>query len=297
MTSHRAVGAALALLCALTLAASCATTGATYRSGVGDRFLEQPPYYAGAAAAAAERPIGHMPIAYQRGAVHAPMFDPTGEPGSAIAGLLAEMNTHLDGLGRTTRLASAHTGGTPPDVHFGCVAAADGECDDARRVDSDGRIRMRLAVGRPSAGWVAATRDALTAGAAASTLVITLEIGQYWIQPRGWRNHKTVELGTGYTVRLPWLTSLETPVNVLQLTGALLDADGRALRIGAEGLIARRSNLLVSAAGAQRLISDEDVAELRRSRREDLPGAPLVWQVALENLVAQLTVTSGTAIR
>ncbi|HZA51832.1 MAG TPA: hypothetical protein VE549_13900 [Myxococcaceae bacterium] len=34
---------------------------------------------------------------------------------------------------------------------------------------------------------------------------------------------------------LPWLTSLETPVSVLQLTGALIDRSGQAVRIGAEG--------------------------------------------------------------
>jgi hypothetical protein len=37
------------------------------------------------------------------------------------------------------------------------------------------------------------------------------------------------------------------------------------------------------------MISDEDVQRLRTARREDLPGQPLVWQVGLRNLVAQLT--------
>lgn len=33
----------------MALLAGCATTGATFRSGVGDRYLEHPPYYAGKA--------------------------------------------------------------------------------------------------------------------------------------------------------------------------------------------------------------------------------------------------------
>ncbi|HSL69113.1 MAG TPA: hypothetical protein VK864_02670, partial [Longimicrobiales bacterium] len=100
---------------------------------------------------------------------------------------------------------------------------------------------------------------------------------------------KEIELGTGYTMALPWLTSLDDPVTVLQLTGALIGRDGRALRIGAEGLIAHRTSFLLSALGAQRIISDEDVERVRSARREDLPGQPLVWQVALRRLVAGLT--------
>jgi hypothetical protein len=64
--------------------------------------------------------------------------------------------------------------------------------------------------------------------------------------------------------------------------------DGRAVRIGAEGLVARRTPLLASSAGAQSLLTDEDVAALRTARRADLPGAPLAWQVALRTLVGEL---------
>jgi hypothetical protein len=120
-------------------------------------------------------------------------------------------------------------------------------------------------------------------------LVLTLEVGQYLPRQTGLRGDKEVELGTGHVVRLPWLTSLETPVSVLQLTGALVSSDGRAIRIGAEGILARRTPLVASALGAQRLVSDEDVEQARTLRRDDLPGQPLAWQVALRHLVAQLT--------
>ena len=49
----------------------CASTGATFRSGVGDAYLEHPPYYAGQSPEALARDtarIGHLPIAFQRGA-------------------------------------------------------------------------------------------------------------------------------------------------------------------------------------------------------------------------------------
>jgi hypothetical protein len=37
------------------------------------------------------------------------------------------------------------------------------------------------------------------------------------------------------------------------------------------------------------LVTDDDIERLRTLRRDDLPGQPLVWQVALRNLVSQLT--------
>jgi len=77
-------------------------------------------------------------------------------------------------------------------------------------------------------------------------------------------------------------------VAVVQLTGALVGRDGRAVRIGAEGLMAKRSNILLSAVGGEMLVSDDDVARLRTLQREDLPGQPLVWKVALRHLVSQL---------
>jgi hypothetical protein len=118
--------------------------------------------------------------------------------------------------------------------------------------------------------------------------VLTLEVGQYWVTKTGWTNRKSIELGAGYSVPLPWLTSLDTPVNVVQLTGALMDDQGLAIRIGAEGLLARRTPLLVSGLGAQALITDDDVQQLRTLRRDDLDGRPLVWKVGLRQLVSDL---------
>jgi hypothetical protein len=104
-----------------------------------------------------------------------------------------------------------------------------------------------------------------------------------------------VELGTSYVAGLPWLTSLETPVSVLQLTGALVDTSGRALRIGAEGILPVRTRLAISALGAQELLRDEHVEAARSLRRADLPEQPLAWQVAIANVVSQLTGRQGAS--
>jgi hypothetical protein len=284
----RALAAHVGLTVLPLLVAACASTGATLGSGVGDTFMDEAPWYAGARVSAgatsvgAAASIGHLPITFQRGATQPGTFDPTDTP---VAALLAEMNAFLDSLGATVRIApSAPLQGTPPDVMFGCERYAGEECEDVPE-----RGRMRLAVGRPSAAWTAwAAAESERAGVE-RVLVITLEIGNYLPYQRNWRGSKEVRLGTGYNVDVPWLTATDAPASVLQLTGALVDRDGRAIRIGAEGLVARRTNVLLSGLGAQALISDDDVVAIRAARRDDLPGRPLVWQTALLNMVAQLT--------
>ena len=277
---------------------ACSSTGATFRSGVGDAFPEHPPYYAGTAREAvgadASR-IGHLPIVFQRGASQSEIFDPKAGPGTPTAALLIEMSAYLDSLvgGTSTRLSSAAGVGVPPDVRFGCLTDS-GMPDDDCTVDDNsalgrGRQQMKLAVGRPSPEWTTRMRETMATAGVSRALVITLEVGQMLLRQRGLAGSKELELGTGHTARFPWLTSLETPVPVLQLTGALVDQEGKAIRIGAEAFHAKRTPFLVSGAGAQALLLDEDVTEARTRRREDLPGQPLAWRVALRQLVEQLT--------
>ncbi|HUF25706.1 MAG TPA: hypothetical protein VMM18_01895 [Gemmatimonadaceae bacterium] len=150
------------------------------------------------------------------------------------------------------------------------------------------RHRERFAGAGPPAGSPPAL-PGIPLGQPGSAILITLEVGQYWTRQVSWRGDKQVELGTGYVQDVPWLTSLDAPVQVLQLTGVRIDRDGLAIRIGAEGLLARRTNLVLSGFGVQSLLSEDDVARVRTMRREDLPGAPLVWQVALRTLVGELS--------
>jgi hypothetical protein len=288
----RDIGTPIAVSVVL-FATACASTGATYRSGVGDAFLEMAPYYAGASASSVSASVGkvaHTPIVFQSGASQAPMFDPETGHGSAIAKLLGEMNAYLG----TLKVGSAiEVSGVAPDVHFGCLTPGSMAGEDCTpRGDSAlgrGRQAMRLAIGRPSEAWVTGAQTQLATAGATHTLVITLEMGQYLMRQTGWRGNKIVELGSGNVQSLPWLSSLETPAPVLQLTGALIDGNGKAVRIGAEGIAAQRTRLLVSAVGGQELFGDEEVAKVRIARRDDLPGQPLAWQVALRTLVGELT--------
>lgn len=306
----RAISAARFGIVLTTALGGCATTGSTFRSGVGDTYLAHPPYYAGARLEASSvGPIGHLPIGFQRGAAQSPIFDPRDGTGTPMGALLGEMNAYLDSLSAATgvsvRLVEGGSVSTvthaatrqPPDVQFGCITEGNlpGE-DCAARGDSAlgrGDQRMRLAVGRPAPEWVSWIKDVARDNHVGNVLVVTLEVGQYLPRQVGWRGDKEVELGTDHVARLPWLTSLETPVPVLQLTGVLVDTTGRAARIGAEGILPVRTRLAISALGGQELLRDEHVEAARSLRREDLPGQPLAWRVALRTLVAQLTGSPG----
>jgi hypothetical protein len=268
---------------------------------VGDRLLAHPPWYAGASASVRELAgsrVGVHPIVFQRRPGSEGLFDPRSEPGSPIAAVLAEMNAYLDSLtgphgAALIRLVGERTG-VAPDIRFGCLTEGNlpGEECIARGDSALGRgdqQRMQLSVGRPSAEWIAAAGRLMTDSGVSHALVITLEVGEYLTRQTGLLGKKSVELGTDHTVALPWLTSLETPVQVLQLTGALIDRTGRAVRIGAEGIVARRTRLLASAVGAQEVLTDADIHSLHQARRTDVPGEPLAWRVALRHLVGGLT--------
>lgn len=269
----------LMVLAAAALLVGCATTGATFRSGVGDTFLSEAPWYAGAPAGGS---IAHLPVMFQAGATQPASFDPSAADGTPLAGLLRDMTTYVDSARAGAPRIRTAPAGTPPDVHFGCELMPDDECESY-----DGR-RMRLAVGRPSAEWIAAAADAAASAGAERVLVLTLEVGNYMPRQRG-LTKKEIRLGTDYTLELPFLTALDKPVSVLQLTGVLVGRDGYAVRIGAEGLMARRTGIVMSGFGMQALIASEDVEQFRTLRRTDLPGQPLVWQVAIDNMLAQLT--------
>src|SRR4026207_1784518 len=144
-------------ICTLLLAlcaSGCAITGATLNSGVGDKMLEHPPWFAGRNDSVSSHAIGHFPIAYQRGAGQSVMFEPEGRGSSPMGKLLVEMNSYLETLrGRNAYDGEVPNGAVPPDVMFGCGTAVPGD-DCLEQGDSLRTEEMRLAVGRPSKAWI-----------------------------------------------------------------------------------------------------------------------------------------------
>src|SRR5690348_1783813 len=125
----------LTYLATAVLATACATTGATFKSGVGNKSFDKPPYYAGAAVTPDAQRIAHLPIRYQHDR-DAARFEPRADSGTPAALLVAEMNAYLDSLtsaaNLSTKLSPASPEvGTPPDVRFGCNLDIIGDCLEA----------------------------------------------------------------------------------------------------------------------------------------------------------------------
>ncbi|MBL0940975.1 MAG: hypothetical protein IBJ03_18970 [Gemmatimonadaceae bacterium] len=286
----RRIFLALTVMAASMTATGCATTGATLGSGVGDAFLERAPWVAGKPLPPERGPLLVLPVAWQPSVTQPAFMDPSSAGGSPLAQLVDSLQRDLvrANLGKAANtFVGSHV--IPPDVSFGCALVLD-ECDPQYAGEPRGRrgLRYRLAVGRPSAEWRAELQRQLDATGATHALFVSVEIAPWQVQQRGLRGTKVVPLGVGHEAELPWLTSLETPVAVLQLTGVVVDREGKAVRIAAAGMLPKRTPLLLSAVGAEALLQDADIASLLCATRDDVDGRPAVWRDALREVLQQL---------
>jgi hypothetical protein len=147
---------------------------------------------------------------------------------------------------------------------------------------------MVLHVERPSKAWAAAARELMAREGLTHLIVPRLGVSQY---PKGRRGvfAKNLLLGTGYEVPVKFLTAEDKLMQVLQVTGLLVDAEGRVVRAGAEGALGRDTPFKLQIFDVEKLLDDEALqAALTTERRKDLPGEPLALEVAVDNLVAQL---------
>jgi hypothetical protein len=227
------------------------------------------------------RPVAHAAIVFH----HEPAnLDPTPAKSKALAALLDSVRAELDALGLTRPLAGVPAEGGP-DVLFGCRRGgtnADGTPMMPDEIDTREPRKMAFEVEGPKRPW----RDALraAAGDARGVVSIQLRFGEQWVRQKNLKGSKTIELGTGRTMDVPWLTSLDDPVQVLQLTGALVTPEGKVTRVGAEGIGARRTGMTASVLGAQEVMTEEDLAALLAPGE----GGVAPWRAALRTLVAGL---------
>lgn len=264
--------ATVALLIASTLTASAATQRGTF---------DKAPFYDGKVSAGL-RPVAHAPLRFHGELAD---LDPTPQKSRALASLLDSLRAELDAFGLTAALTGTLPEGEP-DVRFGCRRGGtgpDGLPLGADEIDTREPRRMTFDVEGPKRPW----RDAARAAAGDSVRAIVsiqLRFGEQWVRQKNLKGSKTIELGTGRTMDLQWLTSLDDPVQVLQLTGALVTPEGRLVRVGAEGIGARRTGMTASVLGAQEVMTEDDLAALL------VPGPDGVapWRAALRSLVAGL---------
>ena len=100
---------------------------------------------------------------------------------------------------------------------------------------------------------------------------------------------RQVYLGTNYAKETRFFRDDSKPVEVLQLSGMLIDKKGNVVRAGSEGVIHNDTNFWLQILDVKELITDEMLERvLYSAKRKDLPGDPLALDVALEMLVSQL---------
>jgi hypothetical protein len=118
---------------------------------------------------------------------------------------------------------------------------------------------------------------------------VTIGFSEFLIRHRSFLGKKIIDMGTGYEIPVPWLSDMEAPAEVFYISGLLLDRNGKILRAGTEGIVAQKTGFFASMFDMKELLSKDDIKRiLQDERRDDLPDKPLKWQIALQNLVAQL---------
>lgn len=142
---------------------------------------------------------------------------------------------------------------------------------------------------RPEAGWRSAAAAIAAQHEAARILVVQLAFTQFPKADQGFFGKKVV-LGTGHEIPIRFLSAVDSPVEVVALTAVLLDTNGNLLRAGGEGIAGYDAPFRVQVFEAGKDVDTSSIERLlTEERREDLPGRPLKWRAALDQLVAQAT--------
>jgi len=266
-----------ALVCLATGPLSAAGAGATTTRA---KPLARPPYYAGSPPPAGAAVVRLAPVVRtSEGTPDAWL------PLPALERLADDIEAFLSvEPGSPSPIPAVELGRNvqAPAVTFGCSVDTIGECDAEARQNV-------LATTGPTRPWRDRIAEAMRTTGTDHVLVLEVRLAPQWIHQKNLSGKKEVRLGTGNSQRLPWLTSLDTPVWVLQISGAVVDAEGKVVRSGSEGLWAVRAPFRASIAGAERLMRDEEVDHVRTELvRDDLPERPLAWQAATRDLLRGL---------
>lgn len=245
--------------------------------------FDRPPYFHGRLPVV-KGAIAHVAVGFRD---EPGSLDPTPDRSPALAALLDSLRTELDRLALTRPLPG---GDWPmkdaPDVRFGARRGGTGPDGIPRspdEIDASEPRRMTFEVEGPGRAWK--DRVGRSAGDSVGAIVVVqLGFSEHWVRQVNWKGAKSIELGAGRAMPVAWLTSLDDPVQVLELTGAVLDPSGKVLRVGCEGLLARRTGLGASALGAQEVLTEPELEALSAP----LEGGVPAWRAALRALVAGL---------
>jgi hypothetical protein len=200
------------------------------------------------------------------------------------------MSSYVDSLQRSQRLEGdlSNFPGAP-QLFIGSSESFDAPPDaEMMRNETDKYPPMIIHIEKPSKEWKTALTQSLTAVNGNYLLILQLSFDDYPKADEGMFGKKVV-LGTGYEQGLNFLTAMDKPVEVLQLTGLLLDREGNILQAGSEGILAKDTPFSLQIFDIEKEIDKKAIDQLiQNERREDLPGQPLKWKVAIANLLTNL---------
>jgi hypothetical protein len=252
--------------------------------------LDKPPYYHQSLLSRIDTQgmkIGHYPITSDNLTVDSENTETWQE-------LITEMNAFLNNTDWTIPLDPIPLpADEAPELFVGNADMMSSPVSMSSFVDEDeeeDRPIMALYFRNASQEW----RDALLATATENNidavLFFTIGFSEYFVRQKNWLGKKELALGTGHSIPVKWLTSLDDPVEVIHIMGTLMDKNGKIYRVGAEGIIAAKTaSFFESIIGLRNTMTDDAVSAITTDlRREDLPGKPLNYRVALQNLVANL---------
>jgi hypothetical protein len=273
------------LLLVATAVAGCASPQATS----GDRAvrLGAPPFVVHHTRASAPSSVVVLsPVMLDRVTARDVLVPSQAEMFSALA---AAMDERLVRMPCCTAIEAPLPDNGAPLVYVGSATGRTAPQVAARLVESwDKYPPMAIHVQPPSAEWRAHLGARAAQTGAPAFLWIRLALADFPLTESK-LFIKEIVLGEGLAESRPYLLADLEPTQVLQVTGVLLAPDGTVLAAGAEGIFAVDARLDPQALGQPGEINAEQVrAILTELRREDLPGQPMRWEAALDNLVKRL---------
>lgn len=209
----------------------------------------------------------------------------------ALQPLIAVFDQYLDSLSWSPRLSpeSLPGKGTPTLFVGSSESVIAPPSAEMLREEFDKFPPMVMHVDKPGKSWKTVLEQKLTERKAEYILVFWIGFNEYPKANKGLFKKKVV-LGTDYESEIRFLSGELEPVEVLQISGMLLDKKGEIIRAGAEAFLYEDSPFWVQIFGARTAIDDSTLQKsITEIRRDDLPGRPPAWRVAIYNLVQQLT--------
>jgi hypothetical protein len=209
---------------------------------------------------------------------------------NSLQPLLDAMASYIDSLQKIQKLEADQLSlPGAPRLFIGSSESFDAPSDaEMMRNENDKYPPMIIHIEKPSKEWKTVLTQSLTAVNGNYLLIMQLSFDDYPKADKGMFGKKVV-LGTNYEQGLNFLTAIDKPVEVLQLTGMLLDLEGNILRAGSEGILAKDTPFSLQIFDIEKEIDKKAIDQLiENERRDDLPGQPLKWKVAVDNLLINL---------